>query len=205
MEHLEHRESQTIQKHLTSHISLFDLPIHKLKTAWWPCSYCGGLRMTSSCALDKPYCVCFYICVPSSESCHVRHATTSVMLACNVWQHVHISQTSPSATATRLELMSWTDSHVSRKEPDPFTHVSVTVGDGCWFDVCGWPGRVGEGYSKSLRRDIWQRYSKKCVHCVQCDTHYQLHCGILDLKWHSGKIGTMHVYVGITCYLSLQL
>lgn len=52
------------------------------------------------------------------------------------------------------------------QEENLFTHVSVAVGDGCWFDVCGWPGRIGAGYCKSMCRHIWQRYSRKCTHCV---------------------------------------
>ena len=38
--------------------------------------------------------------------------------------------------------------------------------------------------------------------CTLCSMWHTLP---IALKWHSGKIGTMHVCVGITCYLSLQL
>ena len=64
------------------------------------------------------------------------------------------------------------------QEENLFTHVSVTVGDGCWFDVCGWPGRVGAGYCKSVCRHIWQRYSRKCTHCVY--THRPILFDITD-------------------------
>ena len=121
----------------------------------------------------------------SCEACYnISDAGLQCLTAC-----VHLSDLTISyCNQVGTHVMNW--SACLKKKIWPF-YIYVTVGDGCWFDVCGWPGRVGEGYCKSLRRDIWQRYSKKCVHCVQHITN----CIEMALRknWHYACICGHHM------------
>ena len=100
-------------------------------------------------------------------------------------------------------LQSGRNSWIQMLQEENLTFYTYIIGDGCWFDLRGWPGRVGAGYCKSMCRHIWQRYSRKWTHCVYTHLCFDVIDALENLALYAcvGGRHMLHKFATISLFL----